>query len=206
MYLRYANSCGKDDYEFGLSGSQSAINYVVDSYYMDRMNEILESMREEKRRDSILKVVRQERLEREEEEARLEAIRKSQEIEQNRIEFVKAIPDMFRNSAAENYEHKIIATIVVTHKVRFNYCKKIFDSGVEVFDKEIIFFQNQKFNIYNDVDGECIKFVQLSKNNEELSAIYLPITEIGLLADDYHLNVISENWPEIKAIVSTRKN
>lgn len=200
LYLRYSNSCGKDDYEFGLLGSQSAIDYVIGSYYENKMDEIQLAEVENRKRDSLLKVVRKERLERKKEEARLEAIRKSNEFEENRKEFLNAIPEMFNRSSKENFEHKVIATIKVTYNVKFNYCKKLYDSGLEVYDKEMSFYENRNYDIYNDIDGDCIKFVELSRNNKSIETVYLPISSIGRLADDYHLNAIIENWAEIKVL------
>lgn len=195
VYIRYSNSCGKEDYEFSLNGATKAINFIVGNYYEKEIEAIKDEIREKRIIDSLHIAERkllENRL------RKVDSIKSVNEIiiaNAKTIEFEKTLLEAFDFNGLEMSKSQLITLMEFnTNKtIKATYCQKQFDSGVTVRNRETAFYKSDNFKLYNRIEEGCIRMDLFTKGTKR-HTIYISNTELQKLSNDPRIKIISKNW------------
>jgi hypothetical protein len=211
VYVRYEDDCNKKDFEFSLSGSTKAINYVVGDYYkkyLAILDKKIEDERiernEQRKKDSIRNEIRKQDIE---ERKRIDSIQAAKNkiiLEKQSESFQKELLNAFdfRDLEVNARPLKTLFTFTPKKTIKAKYCKKVYPypSKTVIFDKEQNFYKSETIEVLNRFDEGCIRFDLKDKTGKHQFTYFLNLSELLKLSDDYRIQVLQTEWLTIQRL------
>ncbi|MGN7513674.1 MAG: hypothetical protein ACTHOM_04815 [Allomuricauda sp.] len=211
VYVRYEDNCNKNDYEFGLSGSTNAINYVVGNYYEEYTAKLEKEIERERKRkeeqrkvDSIRNEIRKQEIVERKRMDSIQAVKNKIKIEKESESFQKELLNAFNFKGLEVNARplKILFSFTPKKTVKATYCKKIYPypSNTVIVDKEQNFYKSETIEVLNRFDEGCLRCDIRDKSGELQHTYYFNLSELLKLSDDYRIQVLNLEWLNIQRL------
>lgn len=191
VYIRYRDSCGKEDYEFSLSNSTNAIEFVIGDYFKTKNQQRQQSIIASRKLDSINKFSELQNNKKQRKLDSIVSINQSLELNEKSLKFEKQLMADFNDSKMIT-----VADFKVQETKRAKYCKRTED-GVTYRNREISFYTSDRYKIYNRIHEGCVMMDILDSRGRKDKTIFISNTELLKLSNDYRLKVISKNWIDL---------
>lgn len=189
LYIRYADNCGSEYYEFSLSGSTKAINFVAKEYF--------EELKEEKELDSIRAEIK--RKEKEERELMLLQAEKKR-LEKYKKDILAAF--QFGDVPVEQSPLKKLFSFNFTVPRVLDYCNKQDSKGKMYPAGDQTFFYSTKLTIYNRISGDCILMTDGDWGKYTTTRYFVNIFKLANKSNSPQIQIIKDNWEEIVRLSS----
>lgn len=211
FYVRYEDSCNKKDFEFSLSGSTNAINYVVGNYYDEYINRLEEKVEREiaesKRIDSIREVIRKEKLIEKRKNDSIQRINDSIQAIKNKKR-IDSLSKAFQAPLIDAFDFKGVSTFFRPLKTLFsfevastkeiNYCIKKYPSGNSLVNKSQSLYKTERVEVKNRFENNCIRIDVYNGKSKNLGySLFVSLDQLQRISDDYHIKILESEWSTI---------
>lgn len=196
VFVRHSNSCGQEDYEFSLSGSNKAIEYVISDFYTKKRIESEQNFEDSRKLDSVNKINKILKLKEKRKLDSLQSLKTKIKLDEKSLIFEKKLMQKFDfgNIGMSKSLLKPIMEFKISESTRAKYCKRIINFGLTYRDREILFYKSDSYRLWNRIDEGCMQMDILDSKGSLDKTIFISNTELQKLSDDYRLKVISKNW------------